>query len=89
MTIRAQNLESIAPVLVSFAIHQTGGVDDLKDANIGGAVEFTGNLEGGPLAVDQQLLGKLVGLSLSDADNGTRLATVQVGGVCGTDRRHR
>ncbi len=82
MSIRTQNLESIAPILVSFSIHQTAGVDDLKDEDIGCAVGLTNGLEVGPLANDQQLLGKLVGLSLSDADTGKRLATVQVGGVC-------
>ncbi|HKK19961.1 MAG TPA: hypothetical protein VJ983_00700 [candidate division Zixibacteria bacterium] len=82
MSIRTQNLETIAPVLVSFSIHQTAGIDDLKDADIGCAVGLAAGLEVGPLANDQQLLGKLVGLSLSDADNGKRLATVQVGGVC-------
>jgi hypothetical protein len=48
MTIREQNLETIAPVLATFSISQTGGVDDLKDADIGKAVTITGDAEVGP-----------------------------------------
>lgn len=82
MTIRAQNLETIHPVYATFAIHQTTGVDDLKDANIGEPVSLTGNYEIGRTSAGAMLLGKLVALTLTDADNGRRLATVQIGGVC-------
>ncbi|UCG63157.1 MAG: hypothetical protein JSV52_07720 [Candidatus Zixiibacteriota bacterium] len=82
MTIREHNLETIAPVLAAFKIHQTGGIDDLKDADIGSAVAITGNSEVGPLPDDGQLLGKLISLTLTDADDGQRIATVQLGGVC-------
>lgn len=82
MTIRAQNLETIHPVYATFAIHQTGGVDDLKDADIGTAVTLTGGYEVGPAASGSTLLGKLVALTLMDADDGDRLATVQIGGIC-------
>lgn len=82
MTIRDHNLETIAPVLATFKIHQTTGVDDLKDADLGAPVTLTGNNEVGPLGTDEQLLGKLISLTLGDADDGQRVATVQIGGVC-------
>ncbi len=82
MTIRAQNLETIHPVYATFAIHQTGGVDDLKDVNIGEPVSSTGNYEIGRTSAGSALLGKLVALTLTDADAGQRLATVQIGGIC-------
>ena len=82
MTTRAQNLETIAPVLATFAIHQTTGADDLADADIGKAVTLTGNNEVGPAGDGDLLLGKLVALTLDDGDDGDRLATVQVGGIC-------
>lgn len=82
MAIREQNLETIAPVMATFKIHQTGGVDDLKDDHIGCAVSLTGNDEVGPCANGSMLLGKLIALTLSGGDDGERLATVQVGGVC-------
>ncbi len=82
MSVREQNLESIAPVLATFSISQTASVDDLKDANLGEPVELSGNNEVGPVSVSGQLLGKLISLTLTDNDDGSRLATVQVGGVC-------
>ena len=82
MTIRAQNLETIHPVYATFAIHQTGGVDDLKDVNVGEPVSLTGNYEIGRTSAGSILLGKLVALTLTDADAGERLATVQIGGIC-------
>jgi hypothetical protein len=82
VTIRAQNLETIHPVYATFAIHQTAGVDDLKDVNIGEPVSLTGNYEIGRTSAGSILLGKLVALTLADADNGQRLATVQIGGIC-------
>ena len=82
MSVRQQNLDTIAPVLATFAVSQTAGVDDLKDANIGEPVELTGNNETGPVSAGGQLLGKLISLTLSENDDGERLATVQVGGVC-------
>lgn len=82
MTIRSQNLETIAPMLATFAVSQTASVDDLKDANIGEPIELTGDYEVGPISVSGQLLGRLVDLSLSDNDDGQRVATVQVGGIC-------
>lgn len=82
MTIRAQNLETIHPVYATFAIHQTGGVDDLKDVNIGEPVSLTGNYEISRTSAGSILLGKLVALTLTDADAGERLATVQIGGIC-------
>ena len=82
MAVRTQNLETIAPVLATFKISQSANVDELKDSNIGEPVEITGNSEVGPLSTDGQLLGKLVALTLTDADDGERVATVQIGGVC-------
>jgi len=82
MSIREQNLETVAPVLATFAVSQTGGVDDLKDANLGEPVALTGNNEIGPITAGGRLLGKLISLTLSDGDDGDRLATVQIGGIC-------
>ena len=82
MTIRAQNLETIHPVFATFKIHQTAGVDDMKDANIGEPVSLTADYEVGRTSSGSILLGKLIALSLSDNDNGQRLATVQIGGIC-------
>ncbi|MDX9858300.1 MAG: hypothetical protein RBT76_10950 [candidate division Zixibacteria bacterium] len=82
MTIREQNLETIAPVLATFTISQTGGIDDLTDDSIGSAVALTGSYEVGPAGDGAQVLGKLISLSLSDADTGKRVATVQIGGIC-------
>jgi len=82
MTIREHNLETIAPVLATFKIHQTAGVDDLKDDDIGCAVCLTDSYEIGPCANNSILLGKLIALTLTDADDGERMATVQIGGVC-------
>jgi len=82
MTVRDQNLEAVAPMLATFKIKQTGGVDDLKDANIGEPVTLTDDNEVGPIDSGDQLLGKLIALTLTDNDDGDRLATVQVGGIC-------
>lgn len=82
MSIREQNLEMIAPVMASFKISQTAGVDDLKDADIGKAVTLTSSYTVGPCTSGSILLGKLAALTLSDADNGKRVATVQIGGIC-------
>ena len=81
MGIRDQNLEATAAAFVSFSISQTGGVDDLKDADIGKAVKLTGNNQVGPATDGSALLGKLIDLTLTDSDNGKRVATVQIGGV--------
>jgi len=82
MTVRDQNLEAVAPMLATFKIKQTGGVDDLKDANIGEPVTLTDDNEVGPIDSGDQLLGKLIALTLTDNDDGDRLATIQVGGIC-------
>ena len=82
MSVRDQNLDCLAPMLATFSVHQTAGIDDLKDDNIGQAVMLTGNSEVGPLTNGSQLVGKLISLTLTDADDGERLATVQIGGVC-------
>jgi len=82
MAVRDQNLDAVAPVLATFTIKQTTGVDDLKDANIGEPVILTASGEVGPIGDGVQLLGRLISLTLSDNDDGDRLATVQVGGIC-------
>jgi hypothetical protein len=82
MTVRDQNLETVAPVLATFKIKQNTGVDDLKDANLGQPVMLTGNNEVGQISAGGQLLGKLIALTLTDNDNGKRVATVQIGGIC-------
>jgi hypothetical protein len=82
MSVREQNLETIAPVLATFKIEQDTGVDQLKDADLGCPVTLTGDNEVGPIGDNELLLGKLISLTLSDKDDGDRLATVQVGGIC-------
>ena len=82
MNLRSQNLETIAPVLATFRVHQTGGVDDLDDSDLNRAVMLTDDYEVGPLGSGDQLLGKLISLTMTDQDDGSRLATVQVGGIC-------
>jgi hypothetical protein len=81
MAIREQDLEGLGAVYASFEIKQTGGVDDLKDEDIGKAVKITGNNQVGLTADGSVFLGKLVDLSLTDADAGKRVATVQIKGV--------
>jgi hypothetical protein len=81
MGIRDQNLEATGATFATFSIKQTAGVDDLKDSDIGKAVELTGNNQVGPTTDGSVFLGKLVDLTLTDADNGKRVATVQIGGV--------
>ena len=81
MGIRDQNLEATGATFATFSIKQTAGVDDLKDSDIGKAVKLTGNNQVGPATDVSVLLGKLVDLTLTDADNGKRVATVQIGGV--------
>ncbi len=82
MSVREQNLDSVGAVLATFAVSQTAGSDDLTDADIGTAVTLTDNYEVGPGTDDAVLLGKLIDLTLQDADTGNRVATVQVGGIC-------
>lgn len=82
MTIRAQNLETIHPVYATFSVSRTDSIDDVKDADIGCAVSLTGNYEVGPASSGSILIGKLTALTLTDADDGERLATVQIGGIC-------
>lgn len=81
MGIRDQNLEATGAVFVSFSIKQTGGVDDLKDVDTGKAVTLTGNNQVGPATDGSVFLGKLIDLTLTDSDDGKRVATVQIGGV--------
>src|SRR3972149_7110118 len=81
MAIRPQNLDAVAPVYATFSIKQTAGVDDLKDADIGKAVTITNSNEAGPCTDNSVFVGKLVDLTLTDAENGKRVATVQIKGV--------
>lgn len=82
MTIRDHDLETIAPVLATFKIKQTSGVDELKDAHIGKPVMLTASNEVGLITTGSQLLGKLIALTLTDDDDGQRVASVQIGGTC-------
>jgi len=82
MTVRDQDLATIGFQTATFKIHQTAGADDLSDSDIGNAVTLTGNYEVGPGSSGDILLGKLIALTLSDADVGKRTATVQIGGIC-------
>jgi len=81
MGIRDQNLEATGAIFASFRVKQTGGVDDLKDADVGKAVTLTGDNQAGPATDGSVLLGKLIDLTLTDAEAGKRVATVQIGGV--------
>ncbi len=82
MAVRDQNLQSIGFQTATFKIHQTANLDDLKDIDIGKAVSIVGNYEISLGTNGGILLGKLIDLSLTDVDNGKRVATVQVGGIC-------
>jgi hypothetical protein len=82
MTVRSHNLESVGELYATFTIHQTAGADDLADDDIGRAVTITDDYEIGPGTDGAVLLGKLTSLTLQDGDDGDRLATVQIGGVC-------
>lgn len=81
MGIRDQNLEATGATFATFSIKQTAGVDDLKDSDVGKAVKLTGNNQVGPAIDGSVFLGKLVDLTLTDADNGKRVATAQIGGI--------
>ena len=81
MTVRDQNLETTGALYATFKVHQTAGNDDLVDADVGKAMSIMGNYEVGFGANGSILLGKLIDLSLSDADEGVRVATVQVAGI--------
>lgn len=78
---REQNLETTGEVFATFKIKQTAGVDDLQDADIGKAVQLTNNYEVGPASSGSMVLGKLVNLTLTNVDNGKRVATVQIAGI--------
>ena len=82
MSVRSQDLEAVAPVIATFTISQTASVDDLKDTNIGEPVTISGDNEVGPVGAGELLVGKLIGLTLTDGDDGERLASVQIGGIC-------
>ena len=81
MGVRDQNLEATGAVYLTFEISQTAGVDDLKDSDVGKAVQLASSNRVKPTTDGALLLGKLVALTLTDADNGKRKATVQVAGV--------
>jgi len=81
MGVRDQNLEAISPVYATFSIKQTAGIDDLKDADVGKAVTITGSNQVGPCTDNSIFLGKLVDLTLTDGENGKRVATVQIKGI--------
>jgi hypothetical protein len=81
MGIRDQDLEATGAVYATFSIRQTAGVDDLKDQDLGKAVQVTSGNTVAPASDGSMVLGKLVDLSLTDADNGKRVATVQIKGV--------
>ena len=81
MGVRDQNLEDAGAVYLTFDINQTGGVDDLKNADIGKAVQLTTNYKVKAATDGCLVIGKLTALTLTDADNGKRKATIQVAGV--------
>jgi len=81
MGVRDQNLEATGAVYLTFEISQTAGVDDLKDSDVGKAVQLASSNRVKATTDGALLLGKLVALTQTDADNGKRKATVQVAGV--------
>src|SRR3990172_3109153 len=81
MGVRDQNLEALGAVYATFNIKQTAGVDDLKDADMGKAVTITSSNQVGPTTDNSVFIGKLVDLTLTDAENGKRVATVQIKGI--------
>lgn len=81
MSVRNQNLETIAAAYATFDIHQTADADDIVDADIGKAAQLSGNFEIAPATDGVGIIGKIVALTLTDADIGKRAATVQIGGV--------
>jgi hypothetical protein len=82
MSVRDHNLGSVGELFATFKVKQTAGSDDLTDADIGKAVTITAGYEAGPGGNGDVLLGKLISLTLEDGNDGDRLATVQIGGVC-------
>ena len=82
MPVRLNNLDALTPLIATFKISQTAGVDDLKDADIGKAVTVTAGLTVSPCVDNSVVVGKLIALTLTDSDNGKRVASVQIGGVC-------
>ncbi len=81
MGIREQNLETAGATYLTFAINQTAGSDDLKDADIGKAVSLASDYTITASSDNSLVLGKLISLTLTDADTGKRQASVQVTGV--------
>jgi len=81
MGVRDQNLEALGAMFATFNIKQTASVDDLKDIDIGKAVTITSSNQAGPCTDNSVFLGKLVDLTLTDAENGKRVATIQIKGV--------
>lgn len=82
MGIRDPSLEATGAMFATFSIGQTPeGIDKLKDADIGKAVRLTGNNQVGPTMDRSVVLGKLVDLTLTDKDNGKRVATIQIAGI--------
>ncbi|MBD3402791.1 hypothetical protein GF420_07835 [candidate division GN15 bacterium] len=82
MSVRNHNLDAVAPMLATFKVAQSAGDDLLTDASVGEAVMLTDSDEVGPIGDGDQLLGKLIALTLADGDDGHRVATVQIGGIC-------
>ena len=81
MGVRDQNLEALGAMYATFSIKQTAGVDELKDIDIGKAVTITSGYQAGPTTDNSVFIGKLVDLTLTDAENGKRVATIQIKGV--------
>ncbi|MBD3332757.1 hypothetical protein GF356_07895, partial [candidate division GN15 bacterium] len=80
MTVREQNLDTIAPLLATFEVNQTTGTDDLTEDDIGTAVTLTGAGKVTGITAGDILLGRLI--SVTTRENDTTLAAVQVGGIC-------
>lgn len=77
MAIREQDLEGLGAIYGTFKVQQVQGKDLLKDKDIGKSVTLTGNNQVSPGYNGALFFGKLVDLSLTDEDQGKRVATVQ------------
>jgi hypothetical protein len=80
MTVREQNLDTIAPVLATFEVNRTTGTDDLAADDIGCAVTLTSGGKATAIGAGEVLVGRLI--SVTTRENEATLSTVQVGGIC-------
>jgi len=59
MTVREQNLDTIAPVLATFEVNRTTGTDDLAADDIGCAVTLTSGGKATAIGAGEVLVGRI------------------------------